>query len=62
MKDVYGNKMMKDFDNKKIAKYIGGFEIWIPSLKKKIKPGELVSDFPIDEAAQREDFILVKDY
>ena len=56
--------MMKDFENKeikKVPKYIGGFSIWIPDLGRKINPGEIVQDFPIEEAKQRNDFILIKE-
>ena len=67
MKNVYGNKMIKDYENKenkenkKVPKYVGGFSVWVPDLGRKINPGEIVRDFPIEEAKQRNDFILVKE-
>jgi len=64
MKDSYENKMVKGYKakDKKIAKYIGEYDIWIPSLKLKVRPGDTVPGFPIDEAVKRNDFILVKEY
>lgn len=64
MKDVYGNKMIKNYENKdikEVPKYVGGFSIWVPDLGRKINPGDIVKDFPIDEAKQRNDFILIKE-
>ncbi len=64
MKNVYGNKMIKNYEDKeikKVPKYIGGFSIWVPDLGRKINPGDIVRDFPIDEAKQRNDFILIKE-
>ena len=62
MKDVYDNKMMSGYETKQVPKYIGDFSIWVPDLGRKISPGELVKDFPIEEAKQRNDFILVKEH
>lgn len=62
MKETYENKMVKGYKQKKIAKYIGEYDIWIPSLKRKIRPGDTVPGFPIEEAEKRNDFILVKEY
>jgi hypothetical protein len=62
MKDMYDNKMIKDYETKEVPKYIGGFTIWVPDLGRKISPGEIVPDFPIEEAKQRNDFILVKEH
>ena len=56
MKSGYENKMMP----KQAVKYIGDFDVWIPSLKKIIKPGDIVEGFPIDEAKARSDFIVIK--
>lgn len=61
MKDAYGNKMIDGYQNKFVPKYIGSFEVWIPKLGKKIKTGDMVPDFPIEEAITRDDFILVKE-
>jgi hypothetical protein len=52
----YENKMMP----KQAVKYIGDFDVWIPDLKKIVKPGEIVEGFPIAEAEARSDFIVIK--
>ena len=62
MKDSYDNKMIKPKQNKQVPVYVGDFSVWIPRLKRKVNPGDRIPDFPIDEAKQRDDFILVKEY
>ena len=52
----YENKMMP----KQAVKYIGDFDVWIPDLKKIVKPGEIVDGFPIEEAKARSDFIIIQ--
>lgn len=52
---------MKDKDKvRKVAKYIGGEEVYFPDFKKKIvKNGGLVEEMSIEEAEARTDFEVI---
>jgi hypothetical protein len=61
MKDTYGNKMIKKYENKEVPQYVGGFSIWLPTLNKKVNPGDKVPEFSLEEAKRRDDFIIIKE-
>ena len=44
---------------KKVAKYIGNKEIYIPHFKKLVSKNDLVPEMSIEEAYLRRDFIIV---
>ena len=46
---------------KPIAQYIGGVEVMITQFKKIINKGDLVPEFPIEEARARRDFIVINE-
>ncbi|MHB1334520.1 MAG: hypothetical protein ACYCXQ_01000 [Candidatus Humimicrobiaceae bacterium] len=50
--------MSSQKENKSVPKYIGDFEVYIPSLNRIVKPGEFVPEIPIMEAKARQDFTI----
>lgn len=63
MKDNYKNKMVKP-KNKSVRltpKYIGNIELDFAKYKRRVNCGDLLPEMPIEEAKNRQDFILVKE-
>lgn len=60
MKVDYDNKMITQDQSKEVVKYVGDIEVYIPELKKIVKPGDIVEGFPIEEARVRNDFIVIR--
>ncbi|MDD5013725.1 MAG: hypothetical protein PHW73_01310 [Atribacterota bacterium] len=44
---------------KRVAKYIGNKEIYIPNFKKIVKKNDLVLEMSLEEAKTRRDFTIV---